>query len=161
MDIKAAYTKLSGLDLSRPMQYLRERMGYSDPELLEEVREEYVRYMSLVAAHPDMTLPTCKEVDDLWHAHLLCTHQYLEMCGAIGAGFIHHNPCLSSDAGTIVGSYNRDTLGLYRAQFGEPHPFWTADQELCAGDRDYCNSVFFDQKNMAAALGERQTHAAQ
>lgn len=155
MNTKTAYTKLSGLDLSRPMQYLQERMGYDNPKLLAEVREEYVRYMSLVASHPSMTLPTCKEVDDFWHAHLLCTHQYLEMCSAIGAGFIHHNPCLSSDAGTIVGSYNRDTLGLYREHFGEPHSVWTADQELCSGDKDYCNSVFFDHKNMAAMFDHR------
>lgn len=152
MRVHQAYLILSGLDLSRPLQYMKERMGYKDLSVLEEVREEYLKYMSLVAAHSGVTIPTCKEVDDLWHSHLLCTHQYLEMCAAISAEFIHHNPCLSTDAGSIVGSYNRETLGLYRKHFGEPHHFWTNDQELCAGDKQYCDPVVVLQKNMSALV---------
>jgi hypothetical protein len=141
MKVFEARAILTGLDLSRPIQYMRERMGYTNESVLDEVRVEYIRYMSLTVAHPETTIPTCKEVDELWHAHILCSHQYLEMCAALRVGYIHHNPCLAADAGTIVGNYNRDTLGLYRRYFGSPHQIWTADQELCSGDKDYCNSV--------------------
>lgn len=150
MDVKAVYAVLSGLDLSRPLQYMKERMGYEDPAVREEVREEYVKYMSLVISHPEVTIPTCKEVDDLWHAHLLCTHQYLEMCNAVGVAFIHHNPCLSSDSGTIGGAYSRDTLGLYRQHFGSPHRCWVDDVELCSGDHNYCDPKVILEKNATA-----------
>ncbi len=127
-------------DLSRPAQYMVERMGYAAAGIPAIVKE-YHRFISLVVTHPGMTIPTCKEVDDLWHAHILCTHQYLDMCKKLGVEYIHHNPCLEADRGTIVSNYNDDTLGLLKEHFGDLAPIWTADQELCSGDKDYCGGI--------------------
>jgi hypothetical protein len=139
MKVTDVMIRLQGVDLSRPRQYIIERMGYS-PTQADEVREEYKKFIALTVAYAPASLPTCKEVDDFWHAHILCTYEYIDMCKAVGAEYIHHNPCLSHEAGMIVGCYNRDTLGRYREHFGKPHSFWTSDQELCSGDHDYCGS---------------------
>lgn len=140
MNVSMAMTALAAVDMSRPRQYIIERMDY-DPATADEVMAEYQKFIALTVAYAPASLPTCKEVDDFWHAHILCTHDYIKMCKALGTEYIHHNPCLSHEAGTIVGCYNRDTLGRYRTHFGEPHSFWTSDQELCSGDRDYCDST--------------------
>ncbi len=149
MKVQAAMALLESVKLTRPRQYIIERNGY-DEVTADQALAEYRKFIALTVAHPGVNLPTCKEVDDFWHAHILCSHDYLAMCETLGVAYIHHNPCLKSEDGTIVGCYNRDTLGLYRGHFGEPHAFWTADQELCNGDNDYCNSQVLLDRNVVA-----------
>ena len=67
------------------------------PDLLPE----YKRFLALKAAEGDLDaekLSPPKEIDDIWHAHILDTKHYRTTCEAMGRGFIDHYPNGGADA---------------------------------------------------------------
>ena len=50
-------------------------------------------FLELCTARPELPLSPTPLVDDAWHATILFTRQYVELCTALGVqGIIHHEP---------------------------------------------------------------------
>jgi hypothetical protein len=60
----------------------------------EEAVELYKRYLWLVRKHRERHpfLPPSREIDFIWHAHILDTRRYHEDCDAIFGAYHHHDP---------------------------------------------------------------------
>lgn len=67
-------------------------------------------------------LPPSKDIDDVWHAHILYTKQYEKDSQALFGKFFHHNPESTKDilAVSEFTEHFKNTLRLYEAEFGEP-----------------------------------------
>jgi hypothetical protein len=73
-----------------------------------------------------------KEVDEIWHTHILFTKEYQDFCKMLVGEYVHHAPNVPVDerdsspirnypiAGTR--NFNED----YQKYFGMPHPLWKA-----------------------------------
>ena len=112
--------------LSAPIDYLVQRKGF-DPEQVKGMEREYRRYLAIVAAHPGEKLPISSKVDDLWHAHILHTKDYVDFTQALAGRLIGHVPTKSEDERQALECcYINGTLKRYLEMFEEeaPENFW-------------------------------------
>ena len=113
---------------------LRARIGAS-----EDMIDDYIKFIACKAASADYfaSLISCPpEVDDIWHAHLLDTLSYHEMCEAVvpAGRFIHHNP--DGGQGEAARAERRKrALSFYEKSFGEAPAYWKA---ACASRKHGC-----------------------
>lgn len=95
-----------------------------DREYTERVMTEYGKFIYLTLQAP---VAPSFEVDQVWHAHMLYSKDYLGMCRRLGKEYIHHNPVIkfNKNIGEKKDEY-QDTLTLYKKYFGEPpRDIWT------------------------------------
>ena len=83
---------------------------------------DFKRFLALKAAHKDYyaaLLSPSPRVDQLWHALILDTLAYKEVCELLlgEGGFIHHNPRGGDDVAARTARVKR-TADLYRKAFG-------------------------------------------
>lgn len=82
---------------------------------------EYRRFLTLKCIYPSVVLVPSKQVDAVWHAHILDTRAYRDDCHLVFGRFIDHYP--------YFGIYGKDdylelknafahTVALYEKHFG-------------------------------------------
>ena len=82
---------------------------------------EYRRFLTLKCLYPAVSLVPSKQIDAIWHAHILDTRAYREDCHQVFGRFIDHYP--------YFGIYGQDdyqelkhafahTVALYEKHFG-------------------------------------------
>jgi len=84
---------VAALDLEPVMAQLEAR-GHPRPwtvaqcELLEAW---YRRFLTLQLLYPDEPWAPTKEIDEVWHQHILGTRKYAADCDAVFGHFLHHD----------------------------------------------------------------------
>lgn len=58
----------------------------------EEAIIEYKRFMYLIATSKGEIMTPSDEIDQVWHLHMLYTHQYRDFCKSTIGKFINHGP---------------------------------------------------------------------
>ncbi|MDH2373890.1 glycine-rich domain-containing protein-like [Cobetia sp. 3AK] len=130
---------VSRLDLARlKHKYTASSEAEMSVEAWDKAEREYRRFLSLKAFYPAVSLVPSKEVDTLWHAHILDTRAYREDCHQVFGRFIDHYP--------YFGIYGEDdyqqlkdafaqTVALYEKHFGAYPGGGTESQAMrCGGD---------------------------
>lgn len=123
---------LDNLDLSYIVSYMCSN-AYTLPQLESAdalmAIKLYKRFLWLVYKFGDKypIVPT-KEIDEVWHNHILHTKHYHEDCQKIMGRFIHHTPSDGSEADTQkLAEHFQITRDLYFQEFNEPLPFYQHD----------------------------------
>lgn len=98
---------------------------------------KYRRFLKLIVMYPEQAIVPSKEIDEVWHTHILDTLKYPEDCDAIFGFFLHHFPYLGTrgedDKQGWLESF-KTTCDLYREHFGEElQAFSSASAQLPAG----------------------------
>ncbi|MGW8399630.1 glycine-rich domain-containing protein [Streptomyces lydicus] len=97
----------------------------NNPDMAEDMAsrivEEGVKFVVTCARFPEVSLAPSRVVDEGWHALILHTAVYAELCEKYGA-FVHHYPGYSPD------HYSPDILNRTRALIGEAG--YSVDTEL-------------------------------
>ena len=92
------------------------------PEDWDLSEREYRRFLALKIIHPDTALVPSKQVDAIWHAHILDTRAYREDCQAMFGRFMDHYPYFGvngeEDYKMLQEAFS-ETIDLYEAQFGK------------------------------------------
>jgi len=89
-----------------------------------EVSKQYRNYLFLRKKYPERNLPPSKEVDEVWHAHVLHTQDYREFCKKAFANeegqYLDHHPHVVK-AGSVerLERLFEQTQALYYKEFGE------------------------------------------
>ena len=85
---------------------------------------EYRRFLMLKQIYPGVSLVPSKQVDNIWHAHILDTRAYREDCDSLFGRFIDHYPYFgiygNDDQANLKHSFDQ-TKELYERHFG-PYP---------------------------------------
>lgn len=122
----------------------REHADWSDERVATAVLE-YRKWLTLCAMRPAIDDfkagagaslgMTSKDVDQVWHAHILFTMQYACDCMRVAGRFIHHAPTTEKEraAKQHDNSSSKRTHQLLRAVFGAVDPVWGApnDDDEC------------------------------
>jgi hypothetical protein len=109
------------VDLSRIKWRLEMKLEWTSEET-DAALLEYRRFLHLVVISPGPGLAPSKKVDEVWHAHILHTREYLRDCHSIAGRFIHHQPARpKSDVMHSKLAYIK-TLEMYRETFGVNPP---------------------------------------
>ena len=59
---------------------------------INHATKQYRLWLKMVAYHPEESIIPNKEVDEVWHMHILDTRKYAEDCDRIFGRFLHHFP---------------------------------------------------------------------
>lgn len=112
------------------------------PEDWDLSEREYRRFLALKVMHPDTALVPSKQVDAIWHAHILDTRAYREDCQAMFGRFMDHYPYFGingeEDYKMLQEAFS-ETIDLYEAQFG-PYPGKSPLSASRCGEDHSCHS---------------------
>ncbi|MCU0526497.1 MAG: glycine-rich domain-containing protein-like [Elainella sp. Prado103] len=115
--------KVQNLNL-RPIAYqlTQSRSGLQwSPAQAAKAITRYIAFLYLVDRYPHLQLVPTREIDEVWHQHILDTTKYAEDCQILFGRFIHHFPYLGTrgeaDRQALLKAY-AITLVLFRKHFG-------------------------------------------
>lgn len=100
---------------------------------------EYRRFCFLAIVSATPVTPS-EEVDEVWHQHLVYSHDYWEIwCGTVLGRPLHHDPTAGGPAEQArYRAQYAETLARYEAYFGPPDPlFWPGTQQRFRGRPRY------------------------
>ena len=92
----------------------------------EDIIAEYKKFMYLCITNTDKTksmIPS-KDVDEVWHAHILRTEKYVSDCNIVGKKYIHHLPTPSDAPPANPSEFENGTKYLYEKVFGTLPQSW-------------------------------------
>ncbi|MFW9928918.1 MAG: glycine-rich domain-containing protein [Candidatus Thorarchaeota archaeon] len=109
-------------DMSAIIYRLTHVNGWSSDEAIEATNQ-YRNYLYLAKKYKDSyTLPPSKDIDDVWHAHILHTKDYIKFCNEVFGEYLHHTP----GTGEVQDKNNNkfpnlfeQTQELYKREFGD------------------------------------------
>lgn len=142
--------KIESLDL-RPIAFkLSLEPGWS-LDRINHGLAQYRLWLKMVARHPEESIIPHKEVDEVWHMHILDTRKYAADCNEIFGRFLHHFPYLG-----MRGAADREDLHkafaksqeMMRAELGEdlrPYEAGHSDAALC-GPANCDPSIYTDSR---------------
>jgi len=103
----------------------------------------YLQFLKAIDQHPTAALVPSRDVDEVWHCHLLDTHKYAADCQWLFGRFIHHNPYLgvgnSEQVARLTAAWQETLRLLGQTERSSPasspelSPEWSSDGGL--GDR--------------------------
>ena len=116
--------KFQQLDLSCVKRYVKGKYRWSE-ERANLTEAEYRKWLLLCCMYPKKRLGMGnKDVDEMWHAHILNTRKYHKDCQMLCGRYIHHVPTKELGKEFNVSTYGA-TLALYPQVFGkEPDSSW-------------------------------------
>jgi hypothetical protein len=118
--------KVAALDFERiKYKYTASSESEMTAEQWDHAEQEYRRFLSLKVLYPSVSLVPSKEVDSIWHAHILDTRAYREDCESVFGRFIDHYPYFgiygAEDYQSLKSAF-AETVTLYEHHFGTfPH----------------------------------------
>lgn len=133
-DLVLLQAKLMGWDLEEIRKFLLDE-AIIEPDKIDQIEIEYKRFMILTISYPDQIIPTSKEVDKMWHAHIIFTEDYFAFCDEVNDGkYIHHKRNVDELSKDLSAYYKENTLNLYQKLFGNvDQHFWAENAQICWG----------------------------
>lgn len=128
---------LNEWDLGRVQDYVQKENSFGVDPAKAVVEYRRFIFMALSAQHP--CVPS-RAVDEVWHAHLLHSRDYLAFCKAIGRDYIHHEPALPGEKANLIPHFEQ-TTAFYEKCFGEKpdQTVWgVGGQAVCVGNGPDC-----------------------
>ncbi|EST35765.1 hypothetical protein N566_17300 [Streptomycetaceae bacterium MP113-05] len=93
--------------------------------------DEALKYVAVCAAYPTARVAPSRVVDEGWHALILHTALYAQLCERLGAGFVHHYPERPDPGRFDAQVIDRTTTLIEEAGYSVDYRLWTApDGEL-------------------------------
>jgi hypothetical protein len=138
------WVKISNIDLELIEKDLTRTLGWSQSKC-EDIVTEYKKFIYLCSTNTDKTksmIPS-KDVDEVWHAHILRTEKYVSDCQVAGKQYIHHLPTPSNAPPANPSEFENGTKCLYEKVFGPLPQSWRGILKVaecvnaCKCDYDY------------------------
>lgn len=81
----------------------------------------YRQFLTLIALYPERSIVPTRQIDAIWHAHILDTAKYRVDCDEIFGRFVDHFPYFGlrgADDATALKDSFAETCELFREHFG-------------------------------------------
>lgn len=94
--------------------------------------DAYTKFLYLTEKHIDSAIVPTKDIDEVWHAHILDTRSYIRDCNRVFGRYVHHNPFFGFGGATAedcLESSFRSTQELFRLTFNQEYQ---ANQSVCS-----------------------------
>ncbi|MBD1803886.1 glycine-rich domain-containing protein-like [Microcoleus sp. FACHB-SPT15] len=105
--------KANGLALgpiAYKLMYSDEGHGWTYEQTVRAIAD-YIRFLRLKSLHPTAKLVPTREIDKVWHCHILDTQKYAQDCHLLFGRFIHHFPYYG-----LRGKADREQLSISFAE---------------------------------------------
>jgi len=120
------------------LSLVREKMIKENllPEhIIDDAIVEYRKFMALLRLGFQRLSMHSREVDQVWHTHIIFTKNYAAFCDQVFGEFIHHDPITSRTPVEAMKNTNASFFEAYNKVFGKPSSLWPAYNpnvyELC------------------------------
>jgi hypothetical protein len=124
-DLTNARALIYSVDLSAVLKRLIFIEGWK-PKQAKAAIQQYRNYLFLKvkyrSEYEEHELPPSFEIDEVWHAHILHTKDYVEFCNRVFNEYLHHSPHHGQDKGislTQLSNLFQETQRVYSNEFGE------------------------------------------
>ena len=107
--IRVFWKKLKTLDWG-PIAFQLSRDGRTHQQVQQAIAQ-YLMFLLLVYLHPNIKIVPTKEIDLVWHYHILDTSKYESDCQQLFGSFLHHFPYFG-----LRGELDRQNLDAAFAQ---------------------------------------------
>jgi hypothetical protein len=126
---KRIFKDIQSLDMSKIMT----KVKYWKPDIDQaEAEKQYRLFIYLCSIYDGFLVVPNEIVDEVWHNHILFTHDYLAFCNQIAGKFIHHNPLISDCSVTELEEERRTLVDLAKLHFGS-YPFGPESNDSWCG----------------------------
>jgi hypothetical protein len=123
ISLSAARIYLAKLDFSYLIQsmcaesYFLPRWSLADATSIANI---YKNFLYLQKKHCSISLVPTREIDEIWHNHILHTKNYFQDCYAIFGHYYHHHPLNpEEDLKKLITAFKK-TKQLYFKEFKSP-----------------------------------------
>ena len=123
-DVALAAAAVAALDLE-PIKFKIMNGGegqYWSPEKAGAVEARYRNFLMLALLHQQTKLVPSRDIDLMWHCHILDTVKYAKDCNNVFGRYLHHYPYFGmgseADKRDLLACFEL-TQNLYREHFGE------------------------------------------
>ena len=95
---------------------------YSDDDLLGAI-ERYKKFLLLCGRFPDAPIAPCRDIDDIWHLHMLKPVAYHDDCIRLFGYILDHDGGFGAaeDEAPELDRIFGSTATLWEQEFGEPY----------------------------------------
>jgi hypothetical protein len=90
-DVAAAMALIQTIDLANVTRKLRQNEGWTEAQAATAVLR-YRRFLCMRYLDPDLMVVPARDIDKVWHQHVLHTRAYAADCERIFGSFLHHAP---------------------------------------------------------------------
>lgn len=92
----------------------------------------YERFLRLIAAHPGMPHAPTRDIDEMWHLHLLAPNAYYRDCMRLFGEILDHDGGFgkSDDEAAQLKATFEQTSRMWQEMYGEPYVATPADQMI-------------------------------
>jgi len=118
--LEEAEVYIRNMPLAAVIQRVVREKKWSSTDV-HELSSQYRKFLFLIKKHGDKhQLPPSKDMDEIWHAHVLFTQQYHRDCQHIFGHYFHHQPATQSKAeAEKMQTLFATTQQLFHQEFGE------------------------------------------
>lgn len=130
--VRVFWKKLNSLDLG-PIAYKLVMAGWTQQQTTRAIAK-YIAFLLLVYLYPNSQLVPTKEIDVVWHNHILDTSKYTKDCQLLFGHFLHHFPYFGVRGETDRQNLNlafARTKTLFQEHFGEELLVGNDSQNAC------------------------------
>lgn len=109
------------LDLTPVINRLVQLEGFTHEEATM-ASEQYRNFLYLQKKYGDeFDLPPSTDIDEVWHAHILHTKDYMNFCHEVYGEYLHHQPGSEKDPDSekFHHLFEAHTQHLYHQEFGD------------------------------------------
>ena len=104
-------------------------------EIVQIAEQEYKRFLTISILNPDVGLAPTPLMDEMWHALILDTANYMADCELLFGKYIHHNPDFGpyspSEAKSKIHTSSKTTIRLYNELYNENPSFIIEGSSKC------------------------------
>lgn len=93
------------------------------PEKAQLALSRYEKFLLLAAKHKGKPVAPTRDIDEMWHLHMLSPRAYLQDCQRLFGVVLDHNGGFGKDASEIpiLKATFEETARLWEAEYGEPY----------------------------------------
>jgi len=108
---------------------------YTD-DILRRAKERYRRFLALCIKHPDKPIAPSKDIDMMWHLHMLSPRAYHNDCQQMFGDILDHDGGFGADPAElpVLEQIFAETAALYREEFGEEYVDKAFGKDASAAD---------------------------
>jgi len=90
---------------------------------VQRARDRYERFLLLVAKNPGVAVAPTRDIDEMWHLHMLSPRAYYDDCQRLLGRILDHDGGFGREAAEVPllrVTFER-TAKLWEAEYGEPY----------------------------------------
>ena len=95
-------------------------LGWNHKQVSQAI-ERYKMFLYLIYLYPNRAIIPTREIDIVWHYHILDTHKYASDCELLFGYFLHHNPNFDYEIEIEKLAWSEgfaETIALFAEHFG-------------------------------------------